>query len=294
MTPTAIASYSGSDRKRADAPALSSADAPLSGELWAVVLAGGEGIRLRPLTRVICGDERPKQYVTLTGSRSLLQQTLDRAALADPGPNARSSSASRATRLTWRRRCPAIARPSCSSRRTAERRRACSCRRTGSVSRAPDATVAVFPSDHLVLEEERVHGPGRRRRPPSWTRTRRASSSWGRRPRRRRRSTGGSSRGPCSAAPAALPSARSVGSSRSRPRRTARACLAAGAVVEHLRVRGEGEHARRGRPAMRSPDPLRPRADGARRRTRSALRGAFGGRARPFPRATSRGTSCRT
>ncbi len=84
MTPTAIASYSGSDRERAEAPALSSADAALSGELWAVVLAGGEGIRLRPLTRIICGDERPKQYVTLTGSRSLLQRTLDRAALAIP------------------------------------------------------------------------------------------------------------------------------------------------------------------------------------------------------------------
>ena len=28
--------------------------------LWAVVLAGGWGIRLRPLTRLICGDERPK------------------------------------------------------------------------------------------------------------------------------------------------------------------------------------------------------------------------------------------
>ncbi len=49
--------------------------------LWAIVLAGGEGIRLRPLTRRVCGDERPKQYAALVDSRSLLRQTLDRVAL---------------------------------------------------------------------------------------------------------------------------------------------------------------------------------------------------------------------
>ena len=40
--------------------------------LWGIVLAGGEGVRLRALSRRICGDERPKQYGTLLG------QTLDR------------------------------------------------------------------------------------------------------------------------------------------------------------------------------------------------------------------------
>ena len=48
------------------------------GSLWAIVLAGGEGVRLRPLVRQVCGDERPKQYVPLLETRSLLQQTLDR------------------------------------------------------------------------------------------------------------------------------------------------------------------------------------------------------------------------
>src|SRR5215467_11727981 len=32
---------------------------------WAVVLAGGEGMRLRPLVRQVLGDDRPKQYVRL-------------------------------------------------------------------------------------------------------------------------------------------------------------------------------------------------------------------------------------
>src|SRR5262249_24774002 len=51
---------------------------------WAIVLAGGHGIRLRPLARLLSGDERPMQYVRLVGPRSLLRQTLDRVAVAIP------------------------------------------------------------------------------------------------------------------------------------------------------------------------------------------------------------------
>ncbi len=47
---------------------------------WAVILAGGEGTRLRSLTRVIAGDERPKQFCTVLGSETLLQQTARRVA----------------------------------------------------------------------------------------------------------------------------------------------------------------------------------------------------------------------
>ena len=49
--------------------------------LWSVVLAGGEGTRLRPLVERIHTDGRPKQYAVLVGSRSLLRQTLDRVAM---------------------------------------------------------------------------------------------------------------------------------------------------------------------------------------------------------------------
>ena len=52
--------------------------------LWAVVLAGGQGMRLRPLTRRIHGEARPKQFAAVLGARSLLRQTLDRAATAIP------------------------------------------------------------------------------------------------------------------------------------------------------------------------------------------------------------------
>src|SRR5262249_29146749 len=52
--------------------------------LWAVVLAGGEGIRLRRLTRYVSGDLRPKQFARLLWGRSLLRQTLDRTKLNIP------------------------------------------------------------------------------------------------------------------------------------------------------------------------------------------------------------------
>jgi mannose-1-phosphate guanylyltransferase len=45
---------------------------------WAVVLAGGDGARLRSLTRMLAGDERPKQFCTVIGNETLLQQTARR------------------------------------------------------------------------------------------------------------------------------------------------------------------------------------------------------------------------
>jgi mannose-1-phosphate guanylyltransferase len=39
---------------------------------WAMILAGGDGMRLRSLTRQIAGDERPKQFCPVIGGRTLL------------------------------------------------------------------------------------------------------------------------------------------------------------------------------------------------------------------------------
>lgn len=46
---------------------------------WAIVLAGGDGVRLRQLTRLICGDDRPKQFCPLLGESTLLDQARQRA-----------------------------------------------------------------------------------------------------------------------------------------------------------------------------------------------------------------------
>lgn len=50
---------------------------PAARRLWGLVLAGGDGVRLRALTRVISGHPIPKQYCDIVG-RSLLERTLGR------------------------------------------------------------------------------------------------------------------------------------------------------------------------------------------------------------------------
>ena len=123
-------------------------------DFWAVVLAGGEGVRLRSLVRSALGDERPKQYVPIFGGRTLLGQTLDRVGIGfavdrtivvtmeqhagytaqefirAPHPHIFAQPADRGT-------AAAILAP------TSEIAR-----------RDPDATVAVFPSDHYIPSDD--------------------------------------------------------------------------------------------------------------------------------------------
>ena len=47
--------------------------------LWGIILAGGEGKRLQSFIRSRFGSDRPKQYCTLFGNRSMLGHTLARA-----------------------------------------------------------------------------------------------------------------------------------------------------------------------------------------------------------------------
>jgi mannose-1-phosphate guanylyltransferase len=54
---------------------------PSTSTPWAVILAGGDGTRLRPLTQHLTGDARPKQFCRLFGGRTLLDQTRQRADL---------------------------------------------------------------------------------------------------------------------------------------------------------------------------------------------------------------------
>ena len=123
------------------------------GSLWAVVLAGGEGTRLRPLVRHLCGDERPKQFSPLLGARTLLRQTLDRVGLLIPLERTVVVTLQAHARYLERElgekpRPHVLSQPE--SRGTA----------AGILlaaqwieARDPGATLLCFPSDHLVLEE---------------------------------------------------------------------------------------------------------------------------------------------
>jgi mannose-1-phosphate guanylyltransferase len=49
---------------------------------YAVILAGGEGSRLKQLTKAITGDDRPKQFCPVLGDSTLLDETRRRVSLA--------------------------------------------------------------------------------------------------------------------------------------------------------------------------------------------------------------------
>ena len=52
--------------------------------LWSIILAGGEGTRIGSFVQRWLGKQKPKQFCTFVGTRSLLQHTLDRAARLAP------------------------------------------------------------------------------------------------------------------------------------------------------------------------------------------------------------------
>jgi mannose-1-phosphate guanylyltransferase len=120
---------------------------------WAVVLAGGEGMRLRSLVRQVLGADRPKQYVRLLGGRTLLRQTLDRVSLA--------IAPERTLVVTVRHHAGYIAEEFAAAAHPRVLAQPLD-RGTGAgvlypahwiAWRNPEATVAVFPSDHFLLGE---------------------------------------------------------------------------------------------------------------------------------------------
>jgi mannose-1-phosphate guanylyltransferase len=123
---------------------------PTDESLWALVLAGGDGTRLRSLTHSIAGAPIPKQYCRILGPRSLLETTLRRIAPL--------VTAERRLAIINRDHLP-IARlqlKSLDERNVLVHPRNLDTGPGVLVSmlelarRDPDATVAMFPSDHYV------------------------------------------------------------------------------------------------------------------------------------------------
>jgi len=125
------------------------------GSVWSVVLAGGQGMRLRRLVRRIHGEERPKQFATVTSGRSLLRETLDRAALLAPSDRTvivtNAAHAHYLLEERGGRRMPHVL------EQPEDRGTAAGVLLPAHWVRAqdPEAIVAVFPSDHLVVETGR-------------------------------------------------------------------------------------------------------------------------------------------
>jgi mannose-1-phosphate guanylyltransferase len=124
-------------------------------ETWALILAGGAGKRLQRFAREILGTERPKQFCRIIGTRSMLRHTWDRAArLVDPDRIVTIITAGQERYLDEeaRRGVPGTVLVQPANKDTGP----------GLLlpllwidRRAPEATVAVFPADHFIWEEDR-------------------------------------------------------------------------------------------------------------------------------------------
>jgi len=126
-----------------------------SNQLWSIILAGGEGTRLRALVHRWLGRPTPKQYCAFVGTRSMFQHTLDRASRLTPPDRivtvvAHSHRRDALAQLEGRRGSTILFQPA--NRDTAA---GVFLPLTYIRARAPQATVVLYPSDHFVYPEAR-------------------------------------------------------------------------------------------------------------------------------------------
>jgi len=122
---------------------------------WAVILAGGDGTRLRSLTRRIAGDERPKQFCPVLGRATLLEETRGRAAL-ELAPERTLYVVNRVHQPYY---APILSDKSPANLVVQPRNRGTAPAILYSLLRIaafnPEALVAFFPSDHYISNNDR-------------------------------------------------------------------------------------------------------------------------------------------
>lgn len=124
-----------------------------SGDVWSIVLAGGEGERTRAFVESWLGHRRPKQYCAFVGTRSLFQHIVDRAdAVSSPERRVVIAAASHRRfldeQMRGREGGKVILQPR--NRGTAA---GIFLGLTYVLAHDPGATVVIYPSDHFVYPE---------------------------------------------------------------------------------------------------------------------------------------------
>ncbi|HXX74594.1 MAG TPA: sugar phosphate nucleotidyltransferase [Nitrospiraceae bacterium] len=125
------------------------------GSLWGIVLAGGDGLRLKEFVREHTGTEAPKQFCALIGTRTMLERTVRRARLLIPSERLVVVGTAHHRRYMFQsfgKKPPGSVLFQPLNRDTAP---GILFPLVHILRRDPYALVAIFPSDHFVL-------PGRR------------------------------------------------------------------------------------------------------------------------------------
>ena len=123
------------------------------GNLWSIVLAGGEGSRLSQITGGFEGQAVPKQYCSVKGGPSMLRQALRRAR-AVAGPDRTAVVVAAEHRRWWSAELADL--PSVNVVvQPCNRGTACGVLLPlmQVLARDPEGTVVVMPSDHVVADE---------------------------------------------------------------------------------------------------------------------------------------------
>ena len=124
-------------------------------EQWSVILAGGEGTRMRPMVEQWLGYHKPKQFCAFTGKRSMLQHTWDRAdQLTSPQHKVtvvgREHCQEVWAQLENRRAGRVVVQP-----RNCDTAAGIFLSLTYVRAQNPEATVVLYPSDHFVFPANR-------------------------------------------------------------------------------------------------------------------------------------------